>query len=147
MPDDYVATLANVKFWHYQFVRSQAARRHLYWYHEHKKDGNLNDRDIEWILREEGGHTTLLKRDPASGGRPLSWYIMADNHVSLAELFDRGCRLCSCHYLYNLYLRQPVFITKRHHSESTRPQAMARRSARNLHHQIYGTYGLPRHPW
>ena len=50
--------------------------------------------DIDWILQKEGGETTLLKRDPASGGRGDTWYIREGNHITLAELFNQGCVAC-----------------------------------------------------
>ena len=65
----------------------------------------------------EGGETTLLKREGGSAsGEREKWYIRAGNHVTLAELFNYGCQLCSCHFLYTLYLRQPIFVARKRHS-------------------------------
>ena len=147
MPADCEDNINHVRFWHYQFVKTRQVRTWLYWYHQNQNEGHLRWDEIDWILKEERGETTLLKRDPASGGTPATWYIREGNHVTLAELLNHGCHLCSCHFLYTLYLRQPVFITKRHHSESTAPGAMVTRNAKNLHYQETGKYGLPQHPW
>ena len=147
VPAAVVANITHVRFWHYQLTKTREVRTWLYWYHEHQYDGHLSSDEINWILQEERGETTLLKRGPASGGTPATWYIREGNHVTLAELFNHGCHVCSCHFLYTLYLQQTVFITKRHRSESTAPGARVRRHAKNLHHQETGRYGLPTHPW
>ena len=114
-------------------------------------EGRLSSQKIDWILTEEGGETTLLKRvtgrEPASGGTRETWYIRTGHHVALAELFNFGCHLCSCHYLYTLYLRQTIFVTRRRHSESTKPEAMVRRNARSLRLHETGSRGLPRQAW
>ena len=53
----------------------------------------------------------------------------------------------SCHSLYQMYLRLPVFVTKRAHSESQSADAIANRNARHLHHAETGRWGLPDRPW
>ena len=61
---------------------------------------------ILWVLQAEGGETTLLKREGGSAsGERGKWYIRGGNHVTLAELFNYGCQLCSCHFLYQLHSR------------------------------------------
>ena len=65
----------------------------------------------------------------------------------MAEIFNWGCQLCSCHYPYCWYQRQTIFLTKRHHSNSKTPNAHLRRNAKNLHHQMNGSRGLPDNPW
>ena len=106
VPDDDVKHLTNVKFWHYPFAKSSDARRRLYWFQENKWTGNLPLAEITWVLKAEGGETTLLKRVGASAsGEGGKWYIRVGNHVTLAELFNYGCQLCSCHFLYQLHSR------------------------------------------
>ena len=135
-------------FWHDQFAKTSDVRRWLYWYHENQSEGNLSLADISWVLEAEGGETTLLKREGGSAsGEREKWYIRAGNHVTLAELFNYGCRLCSCHFLYTLYLAQPVFVAKKRHSESKTPEAMLMRSAHRLRHHETGKRALPWNPW
>ena len=140
--------IADVRFWHYQFAKTSDVREHLEWYQRNKDQhsGRVTEVDINWILERERGETRLLMReageDSASGG---TWYIRTGQHVSLAELFDCGCRLCSCHRLYTLYMAQPIFISKRRRSESSAPDAIMRSNAKRLHHQDTGSWGLPRH--
>ena len=96
-------------------------------------------------LRRE---TTLLKREGGSAsGERGKWYIRGGNHVTLAELFDYGCHSCSCHCLYTLYLRQPIFVARKRRSESKTPEAMLMRNAHRLHHHETGKWALPRDPW
>ena len=122
--------------------------RWLYWYHENQWEGNLPMEDILWVLQAEGGETTLLKREGGSAsGERGTWYIRGGNHVTLAELFNYGCQLCSCHFLYTLYLRQPIFVTRKRHSESQTPGAMLMRNAHRLHHHETGKWALPWNPW
>ena len=148
MPDDDVKHLTNVKFWHYPFAKSSDARRRLYWFQENKWTGNLPSAVITRVLKAEGGETTLLKRVGASAsGEGGKWYIRVGNHVTLAELFNHGCQLCSCHFLYTLYLRQPIFVARKRHSESKTPEAMLMRNAHRLHHHETGKWALPWNPW
>ena len=140
--------IADLKFWHYQFAKTSDVREHLEMCQRNNdhNSGRLTEAEIDWILGLERGETRLLKReageDPASGG---TWYIRTGQHVSLAELFDFGCRLCSCHWLYTVYKAQPIFISKKRHSESGKPDAVMRRNARRLHRQDTGSWGLPPH--
>ena len=147
LPADIVAQITHVRFWDYQFVRGQEVRAFLYWYHENPDKQHLNESAIDWILQKEKGGAALLTRKPASGGPSATWYIRTGNHVTLAEIFNWGCNLCSCHFLYGLYLRQPLFLTKRHHSNSKSPNSQLRKNAKNLHHQETGKRGLPDAPW
>ena len=111
-------------------------------------EGNLPLAEINWVLQAEGGETTLLKREGGSAsGEREKWYIIAGNHITLAELFNFGCRFCSCYFLYTLYLVQPVFVAKQLHSESKSSGAMRMKSAKSLYHHETGKYGLPRNPW
>ncbi len=134
--------------WHYQFTRKHEVRQWLCsnargeWSREH-----LSWESIEWAMQEEGGETTILKRDPASASGERKWHIRAGQHVALAEMFSHGCRMCSCHFLYTLYLQQVIFIQKRKHSNSNSPEHEKLRNAKKLHLQEYGTQGPPWHPW
>ena len=138
----------NLRFWHYQFAKDPEVRRHLYRrYHENKKrEGRISTWEIDWILdREKGGATNILKRvpGPASGGT-WQWYIVSGQFVTLAELFDHGSDLCSCAYLYRLYLGQQIFIGKQHHSKSGSADSTFRINARNFQWHERGYYrGLP----
>ena len=98
------------------------------------------------VLREEQGETLILKRQYDTHG-VAKWYIKTGKYVTLAELFFYGKGLCSCHSLYQMYLREPVFVTKRAHSESQSEGAIAKRNARQLHHEETGHWGLPDGPW
>ena len=148
VPDDYAERLTNVRFWHYQFAKTSDGRRRLYWYHENQWEGNLPLAEINWVLQAEGGETTLLKREGGSAsGERGKWYIRGGNHVTLAELFNYGCQLCSCHFLYTLYLRQPIFVARKRHSESKTPEAMLMRNAHRLRHHETGKWALPWNPW
>ena len=95
-----------------------------------------------------GGETTLLKRegDSASGER-VKWSIRGGNHASLIEVFNHGCQLCSCHFLYTLYLSQQIFVAKKRHSVSQKPAAFIMRNAHALHHLEHGKWALPWKPW
>eukprot|EP00959_Pyramimonas_sp_CCMP1952_P006169 129138-Pyramimonas_sp.AAC.1 len=94
----------------------------------------------------EDGQTYVLKRvmghvTSASGE---TWYIRAGNYITLAELFNNGCLLCSCHYLCTLYLQQPMFVHRKRHSRSQSGQAVTNRNAWRLQFQERGTWRLPR---
>ena len=62
-------------------------------------------------------------------------------------MFNIGCELCSCHFLYNLYLKQVVFVQKRKHSVSNSPEHHKLENAKQLHLQEYGTKALPWSAW
>ena len=120
----------------------------MHWYHENQWEGNLPLAEINRVLQAEGGETTLLKREGGSAsGERGEWYIRGGNHVTLAELFNYGCQLCSCHFLYTLYLRQPIFVARKRHSESQTPEAMLTRNAHRLRHHETGKWALPWNPW
>ena len=143
MPLALVGELNRIELWHYQFAQTQAARDYLLWFAHHgpPPDGRLTQSDIDWILGQEGGETTVLRRVPASGGTPESWHIKGGQLITLAELFNFGCRSLSCHFLYWLFCMQPVFLTKRSHSYSRTPNAEERRNAKTLRFLERGTRG------
>ncbi len=109
--------------------------------------------DIEWVLQEEGGETALLKCDSASGEsgsacqlEARQWFIRAGHAVTLAEVFNYRCRLCSCHFLCTFHLRQPIFLAKRNPPESPSPDRKKLQNAKELHFQERGRRGHPCHP-
>eukprot|EP00959_Pyramimonas_sp_CCMP1952_P216295 4523954-Pyramimonas_sp.AAC.1 len=73
-----------------------------------------------------------------------TWYSRAGHYITLAELFNYGCLLCSCHYLYTLYLQQPMFVRRKSHGRLQSEQAVLNRNARRLQFQERGTWRLPR---
>ncbi len=122
VPPDYVFALRHHRFWHFQFAKSGEVRR---WLQDRCPRPGWKDalewKDIDWVMQKEGGMTRLLRREPSSGGSHSAffggghrqWYIKAGHHVTLAEMFSHGCQLCSCHFLYTLYLKQTIFVAKR----------------------------------
>ena len=62
VPADFVDRLSRVEVWHYLFAKSSGVRDFLYWFHRNRFDGRLSWQDVNWVLQEEGGETTLLKR-------------------------------------------------------------------------------------
>ncbi len=157
VPAGSVAALTGPQFWHYQFAKTGAARRWLTQFADDHPGESLTWSEIAWVLQEEGGETTLLKCDSASGESgpaccsqlgTRQWFIRAGHHVTLAEMFDYGCRLCSCHFLYTLYLRQPIFLAKRNPPESPSRDWIKLQKAREQHffHRESAGRGLPWHP-
>ena len=64
------------------------------------KDSLLKLTDVKWILDKEGGETTLMKEDPATGG----FLIRAGQYITLGGLFFMGGNKFSCCDLYRTYL-------------------------------------------
>ncbi len=82
--------------------------------------------------------TTLLKCHSASGEsgsasgelESRQRCIRAGHTVTRVEMFNYGCRQCSCHFLlYTLYLRQAIFLTKSNPSDCQPPDENQRRLA------------------
>ena len=109
--------------------------------------------------------TTLLKREGGSAfGERGKWYHFSSVRAALPLasagsgvsgvvttprwwiLFYYGCQLCSCHFLYTLYLPQPIFVAKKRHSVSQTPGAMLMGNAHALHHHETGKWALPWDP-
>ena len=60
------------------------------------------------------------------------------------DVFEFGCHACSCHFLYRLYINQPLFISKqKKKSIGGSPEAIMRKNARSLRYQEKGCHGLP----
>ena len=129
-------------FWHYQFATRPETRRYLYWRSQDSRsqDSPVSDEEIEWILNIEGNETALMKF--CYGG----WRFKEGNFITLAELFSRGMKTCSCFDMYRTYLSLPIFIHKKVHSFSQSEGANKRRNAKKLHHQESGRWGLPSRP-
>ena len=149
-----VHDLYHKHFWHPQLAWSPAARDYLVWWAETQGGAGgpqgtsffLAQEDIDYVLGEEQGETLILKRH-YDIHLQAKWYIKIGKYVTLAELFNYGKEACSCHSLYQLYLRQPIFVHKRPHSESRAEGAVANRNARQLRHAETGHWGLPDQPW
>ena len=134
----------NARFWHYQFATVESTRKYLHdrrqedWAHD-----DLDDWELNWILDQECNESTLMRYEPASGGRG-TWYILEGNYITLAELLRLGCKTVSCHDLYRTYISLPIFIYKRFHNVSHSSRATMTRNAKNLRHAEEGRWGLRR---
>ena len=136
----------NACFWSYQYAQKKETRKYLYVRSmEDWADADLDDWELDWIMKIEGGETTVLKLedDPASGGHKR-WYIRCGNFVTLAELFRLGMRILSCYDLYVIYKSLRIWIHKKAHSHSNSAEAQLTRNAKNLRHAEEGVWGLRR---
>ena len=111
---------------------------------EERRNTDLSDADINWIMALENNVTTVLKRvyNRASGG--WRWYIRRGHYVTLSEVFNLGCHLVSCYDLYTTYRSLQIWIHRRVHSVSNTPEAQMRRNAKQLRYREDGVYGLRR---
>ena len=91
----------------------------------------------------ENNENHLLRRTPATNGRPEHWEIRRGNYITLGEFFRFGADWLSCFDLYRMYLTWPVFISKRNHSRSNTDQAQFIRNAKLLRNTETGFWGLP----
>ena len=107
------------------------------------RDDDLSDEEIDWIMKEEGNATTLLKRDPnpASGG-PANWYIREGKFVTLAEIFWKGIHWVSAFDAYKTYESLPVLIHRRGHFDHSANASM-KRKANWLRYVETGRFGVP----
>ena len=154
-------------FWHYQYVRNLRVRKWLHARWKAKDQGKLTDDDIKWILCEEQDandehlprdvfQTMLLRYVPfdypplRATEEPLArlnegrWEIRQGNYITLAELFNFGQKHLTCFQLYQMLLTLPIFIHRREHPESTKPEAVMMKNAKNLHHAENGSWALPK---
>ena len=91
--------------------------------------------------------TTLLKREGGSAsGERGKCYIRGGNHVTPVELLIYGCQVCSCHFLYTLYLRQPIFVARKRHSGPKAFKILSLTLARSRNLQGAGRSIAPHHP-
>ena len=136
----------NAIYWSYQFARTKEVRKYLYERSlEERRNTDLSDADINWIMALENNETAVLKRvyNRASGGR-WRWYIRRGHYVTLSEVFNLGCHLVSCYDLYTTYRSLQIWIHRRVHSVSNTPEAQMRRNAKQLRYREDGVYGLRR---
>eukprot|EP00959_Pyramimonas_sp_CCMP1952_P037619 787872-Pyramimonas_sp.AAC.1 len=100
--------------------------------------------EIDRVLDMEDGETHVLKREmgDVTSASGETWYIKAGHYITLAELFNYGCLLCSCHYLYMLCLQQHVFVRRKSHSRSGSAQAVLKRNARRFQCSVTRERGL-----
>ena len=111
--------LFHKNFWDPQLARTERARDLLASANARLPEGEdrLPLEQINEVLREEQGETLILKR-AFDNDRAEKRYIRGGRYIALAEMFHHGCLYCSCHALYAMYLGQPIFVTKRAHSQS-----------------------------
>ena len=106
---------------------------------------DLHPNDINMIMEECKYQTTLLKwvgtGYPATGGSG-QWWINQSKVLSLPELLYWNCERMTMYELYSMWLRYPIFATKKKHSESQSEQAVLVRNSKQLRYQEEGTYGL-----
>ena len=141
--DPFPASGGNVRqacYWHYQFATTPRVRNYLrHRLQEHWYDADLTDYELDWIVKEEKGETSLLKYDDDS----KQWYIRQGNMISLAELFYLGRANLACYDLYRLYVTLDIFIFKRFHSTSNTAGGQLRRNAKMLRYHETGRWALP----
>ena len=113
------------------------------WY---KQD--LSPGDINTIMEQCDNETNLLKWEstgsaeyPATGG-PGQWWINQSKVLSLPELLWWGNQKLTMYELYEMWLRYPIFATKKKHSESQAEQAVMTRNSKQLRHNEEGIWGL-----
>ena len=102
-------TMRTEKIRNWAYSNHGAGQRNKWW-----KDGCLSQRDVRWIMEEEGNETQLIKYCPATGG----YFIRQGNYITLGELFVFGARRCSCWDLYRTYRSLEIFIRRKAHSVS-----------------------------
>ena len=129
-------------FWHYQFANKASTRRFLYVrsFDKRLQDQPLSDTELDWILAEEGGATTMMKAtnvNGASGAR--QWFIRAGNYITLAELFHFGRHRVTCWGMYRTYYSMDIVIHRRYHSRSTSGLCQQKQNAKRLHY--FETHG------
>ena len=80
---------------------------------EENSNDMFTDDDISWFMDLENNQNQLLRRTPATNGRPEHWEIRRGNYITLGEFFRFGADWLSCFDLYRMYLTFPVFISKK----------------------------------
>ncbi|CAK0907945.1 unnamed protein product, partial [Prorocentrum cordatum] len=95
-------------FWRFQFARTDALRRWLYW---KGPDEWLTMEEVDWVLNQRGGQTLLIRRVVAASGAP-KFEIGSGTVVTLAEMFYHGWPFCIAFDIYKLYMDLPIFIHK-----------------------------------
>ena len=115
---------------------------------------DLHPSDINMIIKECDYSTNLLRwegtgnaQNPATGGSG-QWWINQSKVLSLPELLYWGHDKMTMYELYSMWLRYPIFATKKKHSESQSEQAVMVRNSKQLRFIEEGKWGLnpPRDP-
>ena len=109
---------------------------------------DLHPSDINMIIKECDYSTNLLRwegtgnaQNPATGGSG-QWWINQSKVLSLPELLYWGHDKMTMYELYSMWLRYPIFATKKKHSESQAEQAVMARNSKQLRHNEEGIWGL-----
>ena len=80
-------TACTTPAWHYQTMRTQETRRLLYRRPQDatRKDQDLPQQEVNWLMDEDDNETTLLEFVPGSGGRPREWRIRQGNFIEVGS--------------------------------------------------------------
>ena len=115
---------------------------------------DLDHGDVNMIIKDCDYSTNLLRwegtgdaQNPATGGGG-QWWINQGKVLSLPELLYWGHDKMTMYELYSMWIRYPIFATKKKHSESQSEQAVMVRNSKQLRFAEQGIWGLnpPRHP-
>ena len=115
---------------------------------EHDRTRSLFSSGAQRQLTHIAEATNLLKWEstgsaeyPATGGSG-QWWINQSKVLSLPELLWWGHQSLTMYELYEMWLRYPIFATKKKHSESQAEQAVMTRNSKQLRHNEEGIWGL-----
>ena len=131
-------------------MRTEATRQWIQRYHganemnEQLKTPWLSEDAVQWILKQEGYQTHLIKCIPANGDRRARWQIRQGNYITLGELFVYGAYRCTCWDLYRTYRSLDVFIHRKPNPTSNSEEGIFRQNAKRRRLQQTGKYDLPR---
>ena len=131
-------------FWHYQFMPNTEARDYILHRNAGSRMSNdLDDAEIDQIMRLCHDETTVLRRTWNYDLRDWDWSLIQGKYITLAEWFWHGSTTLSCHDLYHTYISFPRFIYHRQASSKTPGAARAfRNNHRHNHHKATGVYGI-----
>ena len=116
---------------------------------------DLSPGDVNMIMKECDNETNLLRWEstgnaeyPATGGSG-QWWINQSKVLSLPELLYWAHDKMTMYELYSMWIRYPIFATKKKHSESNSEHAVMVRNSKQLRFAEEGIRGLnapPRDP-
>ena len=115
---------------------------------------DLTPADVNMIIKGCDYSTNLLRwegtgdaQNPATGGGG-QWWINQGKVCSLPELLYWAYDKMTLYELYEMWIRYPIFATKKKHSESQSEQAVMVRNSKQLRYNEEGIWGLnpPRDP-
>ena len=114
-------------FWHYQFMPNEESRAYLLRRNAgSRRWDDLDDYEIDEIMRLVSDKTLVLKREWNHKSRCWDWRLIQGKYITLGEWFWFGSHKLSCFDLYHMYISLPRFIEKRQASGKTpgaaRPQ-------------------------